>query len=398
MSRPRDVYLHLLLALALGMVLTEDVLGWSWLPLVFPATGILFAASAAVMSGALDRARSARVFYRRAGLRVLAPFWIVASVLLPVLLAQGWHADDALGSGRLTVGTAWRWVLPLADPPVSTGGLGAATGVWFVRATLWFVLLTPPLLWIFRRWPVRLIVVPVGTLLLMTVGLVNLTGATADIVTGLTTYVCCWLLGFGYGDGLLTRLPLGPTLAGGAAAVAAGLWCAGALRTQYEADSILDIPLASLLVSTGAVLVLLRLQPAFGWLARLRRSAAALRWISRRTVSVVLWAGLTAAVAPTVLDRVVQPRIDVPEASFPLAEALTAGVLLALAVLLVGWIEALLATPGPALSRARRLRRRLRRPVRHGLRAFRRPAVAGRTFVLEDNVVLEEAPRSDVAP
>jgi hypothetical protein len=392
MSREREAYLNLLLALALGMVVTTDVLGRSWLPLGSPAAGVLFAASAARVAAACDRAGSLRAFYRTELMRLLAPFWLIAAVLVPVLLASGWHTDENLGSAQLTVGTGWRWLLPLADPPVSTDGLGAATGVWFIRALLWFLLLTPPLLWTFRRWPVRLIVVPVLALLLITVGLVNVEGVMSDIASGFCVYTVCWLLGFAYLDGSLERLPVLATTAAGAATIGAGLWCAVALRAQYATGIVTDIPLAGALVSTGAVLVLLRLAPALGWLARLRRTAAVLRTVSRQTITVVLWAGLASAVAPAVLDYMVRLRIHIPEARVPLAELATSWVLVLLAVLLLGWVEAVPATPGPHFLLLRRRLRVLRPPS----------AAAGRTFVLEDNVVRDDVPgdlpRSDMVP
>ncbi len=135
--------------------------------------------------------------------------------------------------------------------------------LWFVRAVLWFLLLTPALLWMSRRWPLRLAVVPVVAMMLISVGLLNLYGRVHDVVVTLCAFACCWLLGLAYADGRLAHLRLLPTLVVGAAAVGAGLWCWRVQAEQYGADDVADVPLATLLLSAGAVLVLFRAEPAF---------------------------------------------------------------------------------------------------------------------------------------
>jgi hypothetical protein len=343
MTGRRAAHLHLLVLVALAMVLAFDVLGWPWLPVAFPASGILMAAGGAASAGLYDRLGSATAFYRAGLLRVLLPVWIVGAVLVPVLLSHGWHADDNAGSVHISGGNAWLWLLPLSDPPVSTEGLPAAAGVWFVRAWLWFVLLTPALLWSFRRWPVRVLVLPAAGLLLVTTGLATLEGRPYDVVTGLCGYAVCWLIGFGYADGALTRLPWSATVAGGGVLIVGGLGAAAALKGLYGSDVVTDIPLAAMLVSTGGALLLLRLQPLTGRLGRLRRTTAVgarvLAVVDRRVVTGVLWAGIAAAIAPAVRDRLGWSS----SGGGPLADLGTAAGVLVVALLLVGWVEALAA-------------------------------------------------------
>lgn len=375
MTGRRAAHLSLLVLVALGMVLAFDVLGWSWLPAVFPATGILLAAGGAAAAGLHDRTGSARAFYRAGLLRALLPLWIVAAVLLPVLLSHGWRANADAGSVHLSGGNAWLWLLPLGDPPVSTEGLAAGAGLWFVRAWVWFVLLTPPLLWAFRRWPVRVLVPPVVGLLLVTSGLATLEGRPYDVVIGVCTYAVCWLIGFGYADGRLTRLPLSVTIACSGVLIVVGLEAAAALKTQYQADTVLDVPLAAMLVSTGGTLLLLRLQPLVGGLVRGRRASAvgavvgrALAVVDRRIVTGVLWAGIAAAVAPAVRDRL----------GWSVGDLGTAALVLAIALLVVGWVEALAAVG--------------RRPW--FLRWSGGPPVQPRRYVFEGNVVQDDAVES----
>ena len=373
MTRRRETYLGLLVLIALALVVATDVVGWAGLPLLFPVAGILFASGGAQVAGGLDEAGWSRRVQRTTVVRLLIPFWIAAAVLVPVMLAHGWTADENAGSAPLGWGNGWLWLLPLADPPVSTDGLAWTTGLWFARTYLWLLLLAPPLTWLFRRWPVRVIAVPVVVLLLISSGLANLEGGAFDVVTGLCAYAVCWLLGIAYRDGTLLRLRPAGTLLGGAALIGAGFWSARVLGAQYEAGSAADVPPAAMLVSAGATLILLRISPAFGWLGRVRWTGAALGFLRRRALTVVLWAGAAAAVAPTVLERFTK----VAEPDLLLDYAVACALLLVL-MLVVGWVEAVASTPG------RRLTRPWRRPH------VEVPVGAERTFVLEGNLAADE--------
>lgn len=378
MSRDRVAYLHLLILIALTMTVLTDVLEWSWLSVVYPANGVLLAAAGAELATLHDGELSIGKFYRAGFRRVLAPLWIFAAVVVPVLLELGWRADASLGSEPLTWRTAWLWLVPLVDPPVSTAGLTAASGLELLRVWLWFALLTPPLLWVFRRWPGRLLAIPVITLLLVTAGLVNLDEPAYDIVVGVSVYACSWCVGFAYSDGSLGRFRLAGVLVVGGLLVVAGLRVGAALTASYVGEGVLDIPLAALLVTTGAVVVLLRLQPAFSWLGRQPRTAAALAVIGRRTVSVVLWAGAAAAVAPEVLSRLTPARVRLGTAPGAIPDLGAAWALLLGAVVLTGWVEAGGVTP---------IRRFLGRTAVPATPAVAPADPGERTFVLHGNVV-----------
>lgn len=370
MSRAREGWLHLLVVLALVLLVTFAAVGRSWLPLVFPTTGVLFAAGAAACAVALDRAERARTFLLRALLRVLLPFWAFAAVAVPVMADRGWRADPDLGADPLTWATGWRWVLPLTDPPVSVAGLDWMPWLWLVRTFLWLVLLTPALLWLFRRWPLRVAAVPVVVLLVVTVGLTDLFGRSYDAVVTVCVYYCCWLLGFAYADGTLLRLPPVRTVAAGAVLIAAGAWWALTAQRGLDAEDLYDVPWATLLFSVGGLLVLLRAQPAFAWVAGGRRWGAVLAFLPRRMLTVVLWADVAVLLAPTVLAETPLAGQNTPDVGGDLLRYAAAWVLLLGAAILLGWLEA-----WPA--------------GRRGFLRRRRPA--GRRYVLTDNVAAEDA-------
>lgn len=337
MTPSREGWLHALVLVALLLVVLRSSAGAAWLPLAFPAVGVLLAAVAASCAGILDRAGSSLPYLARAGLRVLVPFWLFAAVVVPVARERGWAADEDLGSAPLDRDSGWLWVLPLAEPPVSTEALAWTTGLWLVRTVVWLVLLTPVLLWLFRRWPVRICLVPVGVLALVVLGLTNLTGEGYDLAVDLCTWTICWLLGFGYADGTLARLPLLPTLAGGALLTAAGV----AWALQARTEDLYDEPVAALLISTGAVLLLLRAEPSLGSPFAGRRARAVVGFLPRRLVTVFLWAELAVTVTPWVLARTPLAPFHTADARGAVLQFATAVVLLAATAALLGWVEVL---------------------------------------------------------
>lgn len=335
----RDRYVDVLRAAALVRVVTFHALGWAWLPLLFPSMGIMFALAGALAAGSLDRAASIGAFYRKRLRRLLLPFWAFGAVLLGSMLVLGWQVSFDDGSEPLTWRTAWFWVLPLSDPPASSQGYEWTSPLWYIRTYLWFVLLSPALLWLFRRWPLRSGAVPVATMLLLSSGLLILEGRTAGIVIELCTFAGCWLLGFAHHDGLLRRLPLARTLAVGIALMSAGAWYALSYQEQYGPNSIDNIPLANMLYCLGAVLLLLRLYPRFTWLERVRPLDALVTLLNHRAMTVYLWGNVAIAMAPLVLDHAGLGTYDTADAVGTWVRYGTAWALIFGLVLLAGWIE-----------------------------------------------------------
>ncbi|MFP5372818.1 MAG: acyltransferase family protein, partial [Actinomycetes bacterium] len=386
----RDRYIDVLRAAALVRVVTFHALGWAWLPLIFPSMGVMFALAGALAAGSLDRAASIGAFYRRRLRRLLLPFWLFGAVMVGIMLVRGWQVSLDDGSNPLTWRTAWFWVLPLSDPPASSQGYEWTAPLWYIRTYLWFVLLSPAVLWLFRRWPLRSGAVPVATMLLVSSGLLILEGRTSEIVIELCTYAGCWLLGIAHHDGALRRLPLARTLAGGIALMAAGAWYASYHREQYGASSIDNIPLANMLYCFGAVLLLLRLYPRVTWLGRVRPLDAVVGLLNQRAMTVYLWGNVAIAMAPLVLDRAGLGEYDTASTLSTWVRYGTAWALLFGIVLVAGWIEDV------AAGRDVRI---LPGGLRASAPAVPGPAGAARKVIMVDNVVREgSAPGLPPAP
>lgn len=372
----RDRYIDVLRAAALIRVVTFHALGWAWLPLLFPSMGIMFALAGALVAGSLDRAASIGAFYRKRLRRLLLPFWVFGAVVVGVLLLRGWEVSYDDNSYPLTWDTAWLWILPLSDPPASSQGDEWTGPLWYIRTYLWLVLLSPALLWLFRRWPLRVIAVPVATLLLISSGLLILEGRTSSIVIDLCTFTGCWLLGFAHHDGLLRRLPMARTLLVGVALMGAGTWYSASYQEQYGPIGIDNIPLANMLYGFGAVLLLLRLYPRLTWLERVRPLDAVVGLLNQRAMTVYLWGNVAIAMAPVVLDSTGLGAYDTESTLSAWVRYGTAWALIVGIVTLVGWVEDVAAGRD-----VRILPGRLRVP------APAAPPAAARTVVFADNVV-----------
>ncbi|MBL8931125.1 MAG: hypothetical protein JNL54_13455 [Kineosporiaceae bacterium] len=175
--------------------------GPAWFPLALAAPAVLFAVTGAQVAAALDRARPTVWGAVGAHLRrVLVAVWITAAGALATVMAEGERPlDPALGA-PLDPAAIW-WVLPLAEPPVSPSSMPWAAGAWFARTTLVLMVLSPALLWLYRRWPRRTLAAVPGLFLLEALGVVGFGGPDGQALRSVATYGGCWVLGFAHHDG-----------------------------------------------------------------------------------------------------------------------------------------------------------------------------------------------------
>lgn len=308
----RDRYLDTLRAAAIVRVIVYHAFSVAWLSYAFPAMGVMFGIGGSLMAQSLDRSNGApdRVLASRLR-RLLPAFWVVGAVLVPAMLWSGW-ADRPHWPKLLL------WLVPLASPPGDTWAAPATEVLWYIAAYLWLVTLSPILLWAYRRWPLRTLLVPLGLTFLV---------RDAGVLSDLATFGACWVVGFAHRDGALRRIST-PLLAALAAACVAGgvAWVLLFSPGEYDLN---DIPPAEALYSLGFVLVLLRLSPRMRW-RRLDRVVSA---VNSRAVTIYLWHNLAIAAAFTIGDALGVWRLG--QAGY-LAVALA---LLFVLVTLLGWIE-----------------------------------------------------------
>jgi peptidoglycan/LPS O-acetylase OafA/YrhL len=271
----RNRYFDLLRAIAIVRVVVYHGTEVGLLSIVFPSMGVMFALGGSLMAASLDR-RGTRAVGTRLR-RILPPFWIVAICFAPAMLLTGLPLD-------------WKlifWAVPVQDPPMNWWGVGALHTLWYLREYLWFVVLSPGALWLFRRWPVPTLVAPFALLIAVEAGWL---GSPNSVVRDFGHYFGCWLLGFAHHDGLLRRLKR-PALLAAAGVLAA----AGAAWFLTHPDPIKglhlgDVPLGDALWSTGFVLILLGFAPATAeWVDRWRPISRLVTTLNSRAMTVYLW-------------------------------------------------------------------------------------------------------------
>jgi hypothetical protein len=304
--------------------------------------GVLFAVAGSRVAGGLTQARGNywTVLYDRSR-RLLLPVWAFGLVIIPVMVARGWTATTSGGGDALR---HWRlmtfWLLPVATPPSSDWGVDFLQPLWFVHTYLWLLLLSPALLFLFRRWPKRLILVPLVIVAASTFGLADLTGGrSGPVLLAVGIYGACWMVGFAYHDRRLDRIPRPLIILAALALLSGGL--AWALTHQSSGGwQIDDIPLASALWSLGAVLLLFLHSPSLGWMSRVPVVDKAVGMIRSRFLTIYLWHSVAIVLAVRLLDS--NRRTAMLDNTSVLGSVVRYGttwLLTIIACVLFGWVE-----------------------------------------------------------
>ncbi|GIF00180.1 acyltransferase family protein [Paractinoplanes rishiriensis] len=314
----RNRYLDLLRAVATVRVVVYHSTGWAALTVVFPAMSVMFALAGSMMAASLDRHGPWAVERRLQ--RLLPALWVLVAVAVPSMLAIGlvWDWQVLL------------WAFPLQDPPATGYWLEALAAMWYLRDFLWFVLLSPLVLPIFRRFPLPTILTPY-------VGLAVITFAGLHpplVVRDMALYGGAWLLGFAHHDGLLAKRRWWLI---GALAVSGAAWAL--THPGPRGLDLNDIPLANALWSAAFVLVLLGCSPQV-------RSSRLLTVLNARALTIYLWHVPFIVALSRLATWTGLPIYGWVGITWRLA-AVT--LLLGLVVLAVGWVEDVSAGRRPRL-------------------------------------------------
>ncbi|MQS15608.1 acyltransferase family protein [Streptomyces kaniharaensis] len=354
----RDRYLDLLRALALIRVVVYHNFGWSWLPIIFPSMGVMFALAGALMARSLHR--PALDVIRGRLRRLLPPMWLFGAVMLAGMVLDGWGPNSE-GHPGWWWGKLAFWVLPLSTPPHPTTPLPgfhtlqtgwaeqAAVPLWYLRAYLWYVLLSPLMLRALRRHPWPTVLTPLMLCLIMNSGLFSTTGRIWETVGDFCTFGSCWLLGMAHQEGILKKPAryLVPSVA--PLVMVAGLyWLLTRPFDPYTPTDMDDVPIAQALWSFGYVALLLHVSPSWEqWPRPLERWNGLVGLLNARAVSVYLWHTPALVLAIPLTDNLWSVSFLYQHARWLLTSPwlpLTAAIpLIGLLVLAFGWVEDLAA-------------------------------------------------------
>ena len=196
--------------MALVRVVVYHSFSWVWLPLVFPSMPTMFALAGALVASSLDRSgvNPWPVLGRRIR-RLLPPAWALGLVAVPVMLIVGWTSDVDRGLGSpLSWDSLLLWVIPVAEPPGSQWGLSWSEPLWYLATYLWLLMLSPSLLWLFRRWPLRTLAAPIIIVALEAAGVWSAEARGGQVLSDVAEFAACWMLGFAHYDNKIRPIPL----------------------------------------------------------------------------------------------------------------------------------------------------------------------------------------------
>lgn len=344
----RDRYIDVLRAVALGRVALYHAVGWVWLPFLFPSMGIMFALAGSLAAASVDRADHDTLRFIGARLRrVLPPVWALAVIAVPLLLWQGWDILERLPDAATLV----YWILPFSDPPYPEWASEFGYALWYIRTYVWFVVLSPAALWLFRRWGLRTLALPVGVAVASGLGWLDLYDGSeraGDIRMDLATYGACWLLGFAHHDGMLARLSAWLVVPAGVALLGTGAWWAVTHPDPDFGIRVDAIPFAQTLYCLGGVLLLLRFYLSMQWLTRVRWLDHLVSLVNARAVTIYLWHTVAIALAALVMDRQwAEPVWASSVAAGTVVYLSLVAAFVAVVTLSLGWVEDLAARRTP---------------------------------------------------
>lgn len=372
----RDRYLDLLRALALVRVVIYHNFGWTWLPLVFPSMGVMFALAGSLMARSLKRPALSVIRSRLR--RLLPPMWMFGAVVVTGMIYDGWGPHSE-GHPHWWWGKLAFWVLPLSTPPFAetVNGFGGhlphswaeqiVVPLWYLRAYLWYVLLSPLMLKAVRRLPWVTLLVPLAGSWLLNSGMVDQSGRIMETATDFTTFGACWMLGMAHQEGLLRKIPqyVVPSLA--PLVLAAGIWIlqSAPVDDPRLGPDIEGVPLSQAVWSFGCVMLLLHLSPSWErWPKPLERFNGVITLLNSRAVTVYLWHCVALVMTEPIIDQLWNNDFAYAHLRWLLRSQwlplLVAVPLIVLALLAFGWVEDAAAKrrprlfPYPRRSRGRR--------------------------------------------
>ncbi|MFD8758741.1 acyltransferase, partial [Streptomyces mirabilis] len=259
----RDRYFDALRAIALVRVVAYHTFGWAWAGLVFPSMGVMFALAGSLMAKSLERPALKVVKSRMR--RLLPPFWFWGFFVVVAMLIHDWMPG-------------WQivfWIVPVGDPPGNQWGIQAWEILWYLRTYLWFVLMSPLLLKVFRKAPLPVLLLSLAPILVFQYAWQPPYNRFGSGLTDFATFLFCWLVGFAHREGVLQRLKPALVIMASLALLAYGGWYAFAHQAEFGTYDLDEVPVAQTFWSAGFVTLLMYFKAYydvdFAWLARFKR-------------------------------------------------------------------------------------------------------------------------------
>ncbi len=330
----RSPFLDAVRAIAIVRVVLMHTYGARVLSFFVAAMPAMFFCGGALAAASLERAGSSAFIGRRLR-RLLVPLWAFGAVALSVMcVAALWHpgTQDYALRGRHLLG----WVFPVARPRGPAAGSAWWAALWYVRAYLHLLLLSPLLRWAFRRLPVACLAVPLAGVVLVQ-ALMASGHSVAPYLTDMALFGVFWFLGFAYRDGVFSAMAVRRRWeAAFAFALGAAVWILGAgAATALPLGVVNSSPATHLLVGLAWLCAFLALEAPLGRLAAGRVLSPLVNFVNARALTVYLWHVPVIWVAASAPVKGMTAWSGVE----PLARLLVVLAGCAAAVLAFGWVE-----------------------------------------------------------
>lgn len=367
LSPVRNRYLDLLRAAAIVRVIVYHLFGWPWLSLLLPAMGVMFALAGSLAAGSLEKRPAGKVVVSRLR-RLLPPLWLLGLLAVPVMIALGW-AGEHHGEHPFDLRHSWHllfWIFPLGDPPGSTRAADAWDPLWYIRAYVWFLLLSPVMYLVYRRIGWLAVIAPLAGFVVLHKTGITLPNTADTVMWDFLTFAACWMTGFAHHDGRLRRLGPGTVVFCALVLGAAGLYWQHGHQGEQPWD-LNDVPESQALWSLAFVLLALRWEPSMTWLPRVRPLDRLVTLLNARAVTIYLWHNIAITAVWPLLSLIALGGVTFDDLGHGLdgpVDLVTAMLLTLVAVLAFGWVEDLAAKRRPRLwpTTAPTLRRTAARP------------------------------------
>ncbi len=325
---PHNQFLDLVRTVAILRVLAWHTYGYAWLSYFVASMPAMFFVAGSLMAHSLERGSVRHVLVARFR-RLLIPLWVFAIVALAVMTRHG-IVHPEMGEPLRWSQIPW-WVFPVWDPQGSDWGVTFWAVLWYMRCLTWLLLLSPILVWLYRRLSVQLILLPLSALILF-----EILSRSGEPVSwqfeDLALFGIFWILGFSYNAGTLARLSTPARALATLVFAAASAWW---VLTQDVPNMVVNASYpAHLLVGLTWLFAALTFERPLARFASRATAARFIGWVNDRIFTIYLWhaAGLFAMYE--ILWAVNRPRWLRDAAALPIVLAVTWTCMLAF-----GWIE-----------------------------------------------------------
>jgi hypothetical protein len=246
----RQLYPDFLRATSIAKIIVFHFVGWQLLTYL-PSLGIMFALAGWFVATSLNAKPWPTVIYQRL-VRLLPTWWAYS---LFVLIAGFFYAQ---GTGvDLKPSFAWLFPYERVTWSLTNDYANDATSItWYIAAYLWLMLLSPILLYAYKKLSWVMIFAPVFAMIIYS----QVFPTYQETVFGETwydvlTFSGCWVLGFAKADGTIDSVPKYLVWALTIVCVGCGVFL------TYDAQSLPSNPVALSVMSFGIAFLLLSLNP-----------------------------------------------------------------------------------------------------------------------------------------